>query len=215
MLLYFFKALLLGMIIALPFGPVGLLCLHRSVSGGVLLGLVSGLGAATADAFYGAIAAFGLKFLSDFLTSHHVVLQMVGGGFMLVLGIRFWMRSQGQDLSAVAGNVSQDAAVPAKHPGAFVSTFFLAAANPMTIVAFLAFFAGFGLGGLQAHYGHAAAVVLGVFCGSMIWWVAIAFGGGRMREKVVTRMGPLQRISGAVVGLFGIWALGEALVEAL
>jgi len=208
MLLYYFKALLLGMIIALPFGPVGFLCLHRAVAGGVLAGLVSGVGAAVADAFYGAIAAFGLQFLSNFLTSHHVLLQLTGGVFLLWMGARLYLG--GRVAVPVPELSRQEEVAPGRLWRSFFTSLALAAANPMTIMAFLAFFAGFGLGGTQTHYGHAAAVVLGVFSGSMIWWVAIAVGGGRLRERAVARMPLLRRISGGVVLLFGLWAVVEA-----
>lgn len=209
MLLYYFKALLLGMIIALPFGPVGFLCLHRAVAGGVLAGLISGTGAALADGFYGAIAAFGLQFLSNFLTSHHYLIQFFGGFFLLFMGIRLSLQSKKGAVAAAVPSQADELA-PQRLGASFVSSMVLAGANPMTIVAFLAFFASFGLGGTQTHWGHALAVVLGVFSGSMVWWVAIAFGGGRLREKAVARMPLLQRASGAVVLLFGLWAVGEA-----
>lgn len=210
MVLYYFKALVLGMIIALPFGPVGFLCLHRAVAGGVLAGLVSGVGAALADAFYGAIAAFGLKVLSDFLTSHHYLLQFLGGLFLLYMGGRLLLRGRNPGSESALSHTIEDSRARTKLDGSFVSTFFLAAANPMTIIAFLAFFAGFGLGGTQTHYGHALAVVLGVFSGSMVWWVAIAVGGGRLKERVLSRMPLLETVCGGIVLAFGIWAVVEA-----
>jgi putative LysE/RhtB family amino acid efflux pump len=204
MALLFLKGLIMGVIIALPFGPVGLLCLQRSIYGGVLVGILSGVGAALADAFYGGIAAFGLRFLSDYLTSHHFVLQLVGGVFLLAMGVKMYLdRSEPKPIQAAYHKLA----------GAMASIFLLALTNPMTVVAFLAIFAGFGLGGADKDFGHGLAVVLGVFAGSMVWWVLIAFGGTHLRERITHRMASLKKTSGATVSLFGVWAFIEAFLK--
>ena len=137
MTMLFLKGLIMGVIIALPFGPVGLLCLQRSIYGGVLVGLLSGVGAALADAFYGGMAAFGVRFLSNYLTSHHFILQTVGGIFLLIMGVKMYLDTSAPKPVQASYH---------KLAGALASIFALALTNPMTVVAFLAIFAGFGLG---------------------------------------------------------------------
>ncbi len=203
MLLFFCKGLLMGLVIALPFGPVGVLCLQRAVSSGVLVGLLSGAGAATADALYGGVAAFGLTFLSSFLTSHHEALQVVGGLFLLFMGARLYRRPLREEAPGPGGGYHRLA-------GSFASIFILSLTNPMTVAAFLAIFAGLGLGAAGTGSQHALAVVSGVFCGSMCWWVAIAFGGQRLRDRLLHRLGTIQKGSGVLVLLFGCWAFVEA-----
>ncbi|WP_075355037.1 LysE family translocator [Desulfovibrio sp. DV] len=201
MLGLFLKGATIGAVIAMPFGAVGMLCLGRAMSRGLRVGLLSGMGAAAADAFYGAVAAFGLTFVSDFLAKHAAVLQGVGGLFLLAMGLRLLLtKPPGQSRPDREGG----------YAGAFASAFLLALTNPMTVVAFLAIFAGFGLGQPEARAGDAAAVVAGIFGGSMVWWAAIALGGKLLRYRLLTRLRTIRRIFGALILAFGLWALWSA-----
>lgn len=198
MLVFFCKGVAIGAIIAMPFGPVGMLCLQRAIACGLRVGLLSGIGAASADAFYGAVAAFGLTFVSDFLATHARLLQTAGGLFLVGMGARL-------ALSKVPPKAAD--APERRCAGAFFSIFLLTLTNPLTVVGFLAIFAGFGLGQVEAHAGEATAVVAGVFCGSMIWWTAIAFGGKFLRLRLLTRMRTIKRVSGWLIAAFGAWAV--------
>lgn len=202
MLEFYFKGLLIGIVIALPLGPVGVLCLQRTISSGVLAGLLSGLAAAVADSLYGAAAAFGLHFISRFLDNHHFLIQIAGGVLLCGMGALMLRRYKPV---AVAGAAYHRLA------GAFVTVFLLALTNPMTLAAFLAIFAGLGVGQAHTQVGHAATVVAGVFCGSMLWWIAIAFGGGHLRQKVMHRMPLIQRCCGGLLLFLGVAAVAQAL----
>ena len=198
MLTFFLKGLAIGAIIAMPFGAVGMLCLQRAIAMGLRVGLLSGMGAAAADAFYGAVAAFGLTFVSDFLAANARALQAAGGAFLVAMGVRL----------CLAQNAPKPAEMPKRHyAGAFVSVFLLTLTNPLTVVGFLAIFAGFGLGQIEARASEASAVVAGVFCGSMVWWAAIAFGGKLLRLRLLSRMRAIRRVCGAAIVLFGLWAV--------
>jgi len=199
MLAFFLKGVAIGAIIAMPFGPVGMLCLGRAITMGLRVGLLSGVGAAAADAFYGAVAAFGLTFVSDFLAAHAQVLQTGGGLFLVGMGLRL----------ALSKAPPRPAETPPKkrYAGAFASIFLLTLTNPLTVVAFLAIFAGFGLGQVNAHASEAATVVAGVFCGSMIWWAAIACGGKLLRLRLLAHMRSIKRVSGWLIAVFGLWAV--------
>jgi len=195
---FFLKGLAIGAIIAMPFGPVGMLCLGRAIAMGLRVGLLSGVGAAAADAFYGAVAAFGLTFVSDFLAEHARILQISGGLFLLGMGLRL----------ALSKTAPKPLETPKRHyAGAFASVFLLTLTNPMTMVGFLAIFAGFGLGQAETHVAEAASVVAGVFCGSMVWWAAIAFGGKLLRFRLLARMRTIKRVSGWLIAVFGLWAV--------
>jgi threonine/homoserine/homoserine lactone efflux protein len=198
MFVFFLKGLAIGAIIAMPFGPVGMLCLQRAITMGLRVGLSSGLGAAAADAFYGAVAAFGLTFISEFLAKHAIVLQIVGGMFLVGMGLRLALTKKKPRIAK---------ALNRHYAGAFASVFLLTLTNPLTVVAFLAIFAGFGLGQTQSHAGEATAVVAGVFGGSLVWWVAIAFGGKLLRFRLLAHMRTMQRIAGALIAVFGLWAI--------
>jgi threonine/homoserine/homoserine lactone efflux protein len=196
---FLIKGFIIGFSIAAPVGPIGVLCLRRTLAEGRTSGLVSGLGAATADAIYGSIAGFGLTFISGFLVSQHMWLRLIGGIFLCYLGVRTIL-AKPADQEALAKGIGL--------LGAYASTFFLTLTNPMTILCFGAIFAGLGLGGASGNYGSAGALVLGVFLGSALWWLVLSGGVGLLR----TRFNPhglqwVNRISGAVIAGFGALAL--------
>jgi threonine/homoserine/homoserine lactone efflux protein len=159
---YFVRGLAIGFAIAAPVGAIGLLCIRRTLTNGRLAGFISGLGAATADAFYGAVAALGLTAVSGAMVNHQNAVRLVGGIFLLYLGVR-------TALSQPA--VETGAGSPRGLAVAFGSTLALTLTNPTTILSFAAVFAGFGLGTAAADRGSAALMVGGVFLGSALWWL--------------------------------------------
>jgi threonine/homoserine/homoserine lactone efflux protein len=196
----FLQGFILGFSIAAPVGPIGVLCIRRTLAQGRLVGFVSGLGAASADMFYGSIAAFGLTAISALLVSKQFILSLVGGGFLLYLGVKTFLE--------------KPASEPAKAEatglwGAFVSTLFLTLTNPMTIIAFVAMFAGLGLGrNTDAYVLSAIKIVLGVFLGSATWWLILSQGVGFFRDRFTPRaMLWVNRISGLIIMGFGVAAL--------
>jgi threonine/homoserine/homoserine lactone efflux protein len=196
---FMLKGLLIGFSIAAPVGPIGVLCIRRTLTEGRTTGLVSGLGAATADAIYGCIAGFGLAFISDFLVSQQVWLQIIGGLFLCYLGLKTLLAKPSEKAALAKGKGLLSA---------YASTFFLTLTNPMTILSFVAIFAGLGLAGTQNNYGTAGILVLGVFLGSGLWWFLLSSGVGLFREKF--NRGGLEwvnKISGAIIIGFGMFAL--------
>jgi threonine/homoserine/homoserine lactone efflux protein len=194
---YFLNGMAIGLSIAAPVGPIGVLCIRRSIAHGTLNGLSSGLGAATADAAYGSVAAFGLTAVSGFLVRQQLVLGLVGGGFLCYLGIRTFLSRPGRDTAASARSGIASA---------YGSTLLLTLANPATILSFVAVFAGLGLG-RAVDYGSACCVVLGVFLGSASWWIILSTGVGIMRSRMKDGwMRAINRVSGAILFAFGIYA---------
>ncbi|MGE5377749.1 MAG: LysE/ArgO family amino acid transporter [Bacteroidota bacterium] len=199
----FLRGLVIGFSIAAPVGPIGVLCIRRTLAEGQLYGLVSGLGAATADALYGCVAAFGLTFISGFLIGHKLWLSLIGGLFLLYLGIKTLLSKPAEDAARAEGKGLL---------GAYASTFLLTVTNPMTILSFVAIFAALGLGSTTGSYASALILVLGVFCGSATWWLLLSGGVGLFRNKFNARgLLWVNRISGAIITLFGIIALGGLL----
>src|SRR6201998_3077210 len=169
MLFFFFvKGLAVGVIIAVPVGPVGVMCVRRTIFSGRLAGFVSGLGAATADAIFGFIAAFGLTFVSDWLIGYHQWLRIAGGCYLLYVGGSALLAEPESKQSSEpdAEGLLRD----------FLSTFALTLTNPITILAFLGIFSALGLSGADATFARAAILVLGVWLGSLLWWLAVALG---------------------------------------
>ncbi len=196
---YFLRGLLLGFAIAAPVGPIGVLCIRRTLAQGLLAGLVSGLGAATADAFYGFVAAFGLTFISSFLIEQQSWIRLIGGLFLGYLGTRTFSAPVAEEAATSAGNGLV---------AAYSSTLFLTLTNPLTILSFAAVFAGLGVGAAAGDYGAAVATVLGVFSGSALWWLALSAGVSLFRSRFTPRaMRWVNRISGVVILGFGVAAL--------
>jgi threonine/homoserine/homoserine lactone efflux protein len=196
---FFVRGLAIGFSIAAPVGPIGVLCIRRTLAQGRLAGLVSGLGAATADAFYGSVAGFGLTFLSSFLLGQQQWLRLVGGLFLLYLGVTTF-RAAPAERPAADGRVGL--------LGAYASTLVLTLTNPLTILSFAAIFAGLGLVNAAGDYTSAAALVAGVFSGSAAWWFILSGAAGGLRTRL--RSGGLawvNRISGSIIATFGLIAL--------
>ena len=211
MLSVFVRGLALGLAIAAPVGPIGVLCIRRTLAEGRLAGLVSGLGAATADAIYGFVAAFGLTFISSFLISYQDWIRLVGGLFLLYLGVKT-LRAP-----VAVGRGFDTAQTPTQPTGAgllgnYVSTLALTLTNPVTILSFAAVFAGLGVGAVSGDYASAAFLVLGVFLGSALWWLALSAGVSLLRSRVTPHgLRWVNRVSGLIILGFGLAALASLL----
>ncbi len=193
------RGLILGFSIAAPVGPIGVLCIRRTLADGRATGFVSGLGAATADMCYGAIAAFGLTAVSGLLVGQANWIRLVGGVFLCYLGIR-----------TMLSKPTTQAASTSKYglAGAYASTLLLTLTNPSTILSFIAIFAGLGLASTGGGYGASALLVLGVFLGSALWWLLLSTGVALLRSRLDLRaLRWVNRISGIILLGFGLVAL--------
>jgi len=195
----FFKGLLIGFSIAAPVGPIAILCIKRTITSGRVYGLASGLGAASADAVYGSIAAFSLTIISNFLIHQQNWLRLFGGVFLCYLGVKTLI-SVPEFSTAQARRLNL--------LNAYASTFFLTLTNPLTILFFAAIFAGLGLVKLQATYTSAISIVSGVFLGSSSWWLFLSWAVHLLRGRIqTTGLLWVNRLSGLIILGFGIAAL--------
>jgi threonine/homoserine/homoserine lactone efflux protein len=193
----FLQGVAIGFAIAAPVGAIGVLCIRRTLAHGRVIGLATGLGAATADSLYGAVAAFGLTAVTAFLAAQAVWLRLAGGIILLYLG---WRTFRSEPIEPTAHDET-------RIWPAYASTFVLTLTNPSTIISFAAVFAGLGLAEGGAGEG-AGWLVLGVFCGSAAWWLLLSGVVGAMRERVGMRtMLWVNRVSGAIVAGLGVVAL--------
>ncbi|MBI1726756.1 MAG: LysE family transporter [Candidatus Rokubacteria bacterium] len=196
----FLRGLAIGFGIAAPVGPIGILCIRRTLADGRAVGFAAGLGAATADALYGAVAAFGLTLVSSALVGQRAWLQAVGGLFLCYLGVRTWMAAP----AATAGAARREPGLVS----AWATTFALTVANPATILSFAAIFAGLGLGGAVNGYGPATLMVTGVFLGSAFWWLLLSIGVGLLRSSITpVHLRWVNRAAAAIITAFGLGAL--------
>ena len=196
---FFLKGIVIGFSIAAPVGPIGVLCIRRTLADGRRHGLVSGLGAATADALYGCVAGFGLTFVSSFLVDQQVWLRIAGGVFLCYLGVRTWLAQPAEAAVQTGGSGL---------PAAYASTLLLTLTNPVTILAFAAIFAGLGIAATGGDYASAGLLVLGVFTGSAMWWLILSGAVSLLRGRLTpARLRRLNRLSGLVITGFGLAAL--------
>jgi threonine/homoserine/homoserine lactone efflux protein len=196
---FLLRGLIIGFSIAAPVGPIGVLCIRRTLAEGRASGLVSGLGAATADAIYGCIAGFGLTFISSLLVGQQTWLRLIGGGFLCYLGLKTFLARPARQAILAGGNGLL---------GAYASTFFLTLTNPMTILSFVAIFAGLGVASARGDYASAGVLVLGVFMGSALWWLILSGGVSLFRARFDPhRLRWVNRISGVIIAGFGLLAL--------
>ena len=205
-LIFLLKGALVGIIIAVPVGPVGILCIRRTLLHGRLAGFMSGLGAATADAVFGIIAAFGLTFVSELLLDYQDWLRLGGGAFLLIIGFK-----------ALGGDPlgrPQAQRDPEGLLADYATTFALTITNPITILAFLAIFAAIGFTGQGATLGGAAILVLGVWLGSLLWWAGLTVGAGMLRLSFQRRhLVWIARGSGGILAACGAALLSSLAVQ--
>jgi len=170
------KGVVIGLVIAAPVGPIGFLCISRTLEHGPWVGLATGLGAAVADAVYGAVAAFGLLQVAVALAEHETLLRVGGGLVLCAIGLRNLVTASRRPDAATekhskAEMVLEDSAIRLgrKLAGTFGAAFLLTLANPATILSFVAIFAALGWAKAAANDVDASLLVAGVFIGSSLW----------------------------------------------
>jgi threonine/homoserine/homoserine lactone efflux protein len=201
--LLFLRGLAIGFVLAAPVGPVGLLCIRRALQVGREAALVAGLGAALGDTIFGAVAGLGLTMVSSFLLNHQLLIRLVGGCFLILLGLKSWRDS---DRPACAegngGGLLKDAC----------STFLLTLSNPATILAAVGVFAALGAIGLDDPM-SASLLIIGVFFGSTLWWVLLTSVASAMRSRFsADRLRVLNHITAGLLSLTGGGILATLLI---
>ena len=196
---YLLKGLIIGFSIAAPVGPIGVLTIKRTLAEGRLSGFVTGMGAAMADTVYGFIAGFGLTVISAFILTQAFWIKLIGGLFLLFLGVKSFLSKPASNAAKLdsKGLFSN-----------FVSTFFLTLTSPVTILSFVAIFAGIGLGTTKTDYASSLSLVFGIFLGSALWWLILSSVLGFFQTKITPeRLVWINRLSGLILLSFGLLAL--------
>lgn len=191
----------LGLALAAPVGPIGLLCIRRTLEHGPGIGVATGLGAAIADTVFGAVAVFGLTTVLTLASGYDTTLRLCGGLFLLVIAIKTWdSRPAPPD----------DVPDTRSYVLGFAIGLGVTLTNPVTILAFVGVFATVGIGGTLGHL-HSATLVAGVFLGSAAWWLALCSGIAMIRHRVSEdHVLIINRYTALALAVFGIWALSSA-----
>jgi threonine/homoserine/homoserine lactone efflux protein len=202
--IFLLEGLAIGFSLAAPVGPVGVLCIRRTLTHGSKRGLIVGLSAACADMIYGIVAAFSVTLISDFISTHQQWLRLTGGVLLLVLGYRTFHSHASTDTPINGAN---------GHFRAFISTFLLTLTNPMTLFVFAAVFAGVGLNKIIGDNWSGTFLVAGVFLGSLSWFTLLTALVHFFREKITANgLALVNRIAGTLLILFGAFALWNSFV---
>jgi threonine/homoserine/homoserine lactone efflux protein len=197
---FLFKGLFIGFAIAAPVGPIGILCIRRTLANGRLVGFFSGLGAASADMSYGAVAAFGLTVIQNLLIGVQFWLHILGGLFLIYLGIHTFLTKP------VNNKVTESSGQGLLQ--SYLSTVGLTLTNPTTIISFTVIFAALRLSDSHGNNLSAILLVFGVFLGSSAWWMTLSFLVGLVREKFTPGwMMWVNRFAGLMIFGFGLTAL--------
>jgi threonine/homoserine/homoserine lactone efflux protein len=192
----FFHAMIAGLALAAPVGPVGLVCIRRTLSRGMLSGLMSGMGAAVVDALYASVAAFGVTIIFSALARYASFLELAGGLLLCALGVHA-IRSH----KVIVASDAQTHSVY----GDFVSTFALTLTNPATIIGFAALFSVLGLTGEEGNRHGAIVLVAGVFTGSTLWWLILSLTMHHIRHFLSEHtMHWINLISGSALVVIGV-----------
>ncbi len=194
---------MIGFLIALPVGPVAIVCLRRTLTGSKRHGIVSGLGAATADSLYGAMAALGLSLSAGVLEAYESWFNVLGGLALCLLGVKTFLSK---------GKMGKVASSHVMHAGNFVSTFLLTLMNPMTMVAFAVVYASYGVSTSTSL--SAASLITGVFCGSGLWWLALCFLASSFSSLInEEHIGLINKIAGVLILVFGVIIMFKGIVQ--
>lgn len=204
-LLFFFKGVAAGFVVAAPVGPVAVLCIRRTIANGLVSGYATGLGAAVADMLYGMVAALGVSFIADFLSDNGVAFRLVGGIVLVVMAVRMALsRAQSAEDRGTHNLI-----------GDFVSALVVTGTNPITLIAFGVVFTTIGVASAGQSFERAEALILGVLVGAMGWWLSLVWLTALLRRSVGDF--PIlwvNRISAAIVMGCGVLVLiGAALPD--
>lgn len=193
------KGMLIGFSIALPVGPIGLLCIRHSLVRGAFYGLIAGLGAALADTCYGALAGFGMTMACDFLADYRLVVQLLGGILLCYLGISA-LRSNPQNIDEKSRNQSSTFKI-------FITTFLLTLTNPLTLLSFMGVYAALGVCMAGEQVSSIVMLVAGVFVGSIAWWVILSSSAAMIGKRFNFKSTQLfNKLTGSILLTFGLFA---------
>ena len=198
---FLIKGLIVGFLASIPLGPVGVLCIQRTINKGRTSGVFSGMGAATVDSFYALVAAFGLTFIINFIVEQQFYIQLIGGGVLIFLGAKIFNTNPIRQIRKhrrKKNKLIED----------YFSVFLLTLSNPLALFLFVAAFAGIGMVGSDNRSLKSSFIILGVFLGAMIWWFALTFFINLFRRKFrLKQLWWINKIAGLVIIIFGAAAM--------
>ncbi|HPD96121.1 MAG: LysE family transporter [Bacteroidales bacterium] len=207
LLILLVKGIVIGLLASIPLGPIGVICIQRTINKGRSSGFVSGLGAASADTFFAAIAGFSLSFIISFIEEKQLIIEVIGGIIVALLGLKTFYTNPVSQLKRhkrKKNKLIED----------FFSVLFLTATNPFAIFVFVALFAATGIVAHDQHFGITSIALLGVFLGGSLWWYILSSLVNFFRHKFrLKQLWWINKISGAIIFILGILAIINVIKE--
>ncbi len=204
---YLWKGIIIGLSASIPLGPIGVLCIQRTLNKGRKSGFISGLGAAAADGFYAIVAGFSVSVIIDYLTEYQTSLRIGGGIVLLFMGYKLFTTNPGKQLRDQLKRKRKGLF------GDFISIFALTISNPITIFVFMAVFAGFNLVESQSDHTNVFSLITGILLGATTWWFTLSTVVSIFRGKFkLRRMLLINRIAGVLVILFGLFVFSTLII---
>lgn len=198
---FLIKGLIVGFLASIPLGPVGILCIQRTINKGVFSGIISGMGSATVDALFAFVAAFGLTYIINFIEEQQFYIQLIGGAVMILLGVKIFNTNPIKQIRRHRKKKN-------KLVEDYLSVFILTLSNPLAIFLFVAAFASFGLVTSKDTALKSWMIISGVFLGAMLWWGTLTFFVDLFRKKFrLKQLWWINKIAGVLVIVFGIAAM--------
>lgn len=195
------KGIIVGFLASIPLGPVGVLCIQRTINKGRISGLFSGMGAATVDSFFALVAALGLTFIINFIEEQQFYIQLFGGGVLIFLGVRIFNTNPIQQIRRHRKKKN-------KLVEDFLSVLFLTLSNPLAVFLFVAAFAGIGLVTTKDSSFKSSLIIAGVFLGALLWWASLTFFVDLFRKKFrLKQLWWINKIAGILIVVFGVAAM--------
>jgi len=198
---FFIKGLIVGFLASIPLGPVGVLCIQRTINKGRLSGIISGMGAATVDSFFALVAALGLTYIINFIEEQQFFIQLIGGGVLMFLGANIFYTNPVKQIRRhrrKKNKLIED----------FFSVLFLTLSNPLAVFLFVAAFAGIGMVTSSDSSLKSSMIIAGVFAGAMAWWGALTFLIDLFRKKFrLKQLWWINKIAGIIILIFGLAAM--------
>ncbi len=204
---FFIKGLIVGFLASIPLGPVGVLCIQRTINKGRFSGIISGMGAATVDSFFALVAALGLTYIINFIEEQHFFIQLIGGGVLIFLGIKIFTTNPVKQIRRhrrKKNKLIED----------YFSVLFLTLSNPLAVFLFVAAFAGIGMVTSKDSSLKSSLIIAGVFAGAMGWWAILTFFIDLFRKRFrLKQLWWINKIAGVVIIVFGIAAMLSVFID--
>ena len=198
---FLIKGLIVGFLASIPLGPVGVLCIQRTINKGRYSGLISGMGAATVDMFFALVAALGLTYIINFIEEQQFLIQLIGGGVLIFLGTKIFNTNPIKQIRKhrrKKNKLIED----------YLSVFFLTLSNPLALFLFVAAFAGIGMVTSKDSSLKSALIILGVFIGAMLWWSILTSLIDLFRKRFrLKQLWWINKIAGVLIIIFGVAAM--------